>query len=193
MNFSILKQIMIMRKKSLYALVFLFGIALSSQLFINLYQNPRVEKLQAEWMKLREQEGRGALLIDRETLYRNGIVDLNKFNERVYPKNQFARYIGELYELGAKNSLEIASITYKPLLKKDEKAALNKDDKFLSYALSLTVSGKYPQLKKFIYDLGSNGNIQVINAISMVAANSPTATVVQLQLQMTSYFNVEAR
>jgi type IV pilus assembly protein PilO len=193
MKFTILKQIMVMRKKTLYAVVLLFAIALSSQLFINLYQNPRVEKLQAEWIKLREQEGRGALILDRETLYKNGISDLAKFRERVYPKSQFARYIGDLYDLGAKNSLEIDSITYKPLLSKDDKSLVNKDDKLLNYAITLTVSGKYPQLKKFIYDLGTHGNIHVINSISMVAPNTPASTAVQLQLQITSYFNMEAR
>jgi Tfp pilus assembly protein PilO len=185
MKFTILKQILVMRRKTLYAVAALFAIALSFQFFLNLYQNPGVEKLQSEWMKLREQEGRGVLLQDRETLYRNGISDLARFRERVYPKSQFARYIGELYNLGAKNGLEIDSITYKP--------SLNKDDKLLSYALTLTVSGKYPQLKKFIYDLGTHGNIQVINAVSMAAANTPSAAAVQLQLQMTSYFNMEAK
>jgi Tfp pilus assembly protein PilO len=185
MKFSILKQIMVARKKTLYTVAALFATALSCQLFLTLYQNPGVEKLQNEWMKLREQEGRGVLLQDRETLYRNGISDLARFRERVYAKSQFARYIGELYDLGAKDGLEIESITYKP--------TLNKDDKLLSYDLTLTVSGKYPQVKKFIYDLGTHGNIQVINSVSMVAANTPTAAVVKLQLQMTSYFNMEIR
>jgi len=185
MKFAILKQIMVMRKKTLFAVAALFAIALSFQLFLNLYQNPGVEKLQSEWTTLREQEGRGVLLQDRETLYRNGIADLAKFKERVYPKSQFARYIGEIYDLGAKNGLEIDTITYKP--------SLNKDDRLLSYALTLTVSGKYPQLKRFIYDLGTHGNIQVINAVSMVAANTPSVTAVQLQLQMTSYFNMEVK
>ena len=185
MKFTILKQIMAMRRKTLIAVASLFAIALSFQLFLNMYQNPKVDKLQAEWMKLREQEGRGVLLQDRETLYRNGISDIARFRERVYPKSQFAKYIGELYDLGAKNSLEIDSITYKP--------SLNKDDKLLSYAIILTVSGKYPQLKKFIYDLGTHGNIQVINSVSMVAANTPAAAVVQLQLHLTSYFNMEVK
>jgi len=185
MKFTILKQIMVMRKRTLIAVAALFAIALSFQLFLNLYQNPTVEKLQAEWMKLREQEGRGALLHDRETLYRNGISDLAKFRDRVYPKSQFARYIGELYDMGAKNGLEIDSITYKP--------SLNKDDKLITYALTLTVSGKYPQLKKFIYDLGRHGNIQVINSMSLAAPNNPSASAAQLQLQMTSYFNMEGK
>ena len=185
MKFTILKQIMVMRKKTLFAIAALFAVALSFQLFLNLYQNPGVEKLQTEWMKLRELEGRGVLLQDRDALYRNGTSDLARFRERVYPKSQFARYIGELYDLGAKNGLEIESITYKP--------SLNKDDKLLSYALTLTVSGKYPQLKRFIHGLGTHGNIQVINSISMVAANTPTDAAVQLQLQMTSYFNMEVR
>lgn len=185
MKLTILKQIMVMRKKTLFAIAALFAVGLSFQLFLNLYQNPRVEKLQMEWMKSRELEGRGFLLQDRETLYRNGISDLARFRERVYPKSQFARYIGELYDLGAKNGLEIYSITYKP--------SLSKEDKLLSYSLELTVSGKYPQLKKFIHDLGTHGNIQVINSIAMVAANTPEAAAVQLQLKMTSYFNMEVR
>ncbi len=182
MNFTILKQIMVMRKMTLYAVVFLCAVAISSQLFMSLYQNPKMEKLQAEWMRLRELEGRGAILRDRVSLYGNGISDLARFRARVYPKSQFARYIGEFYDLGAKNGLEIDTITYKP--------TLNKDEKLLSYALTMSVSGKYGQLKKYIYDLGSNGNIQVINSISMLANNSE---IVQLQLQMTSYFTMEVR
>jgi Tfp pilus assembly protein PilO len=185
MKFTTLIQIMNMRKKTLIAVAALLAIALACQLFLKLYQDPEIEKLQTEWVKLREQEGRGVILQDRETLYRQGMSDLSKFRERVYPKSQFARYIGELYNLSAKNGLEIDSITYKP--------SLNKDEQLLSYTLTLSVFGKYNQLKKFIYDLGMNGNIQVINSVSMVASNTPSASVMQLQLQITSYFKMEGK
>jgi Tfp pilus assembly protein PilO len=185
MNISLLKQILMLRKRTFIVITVLFAVALAFQLFLKLHQNPMVEKLQAELMKLREQEGRGAALQDRETLYRNGIADLAKFRERIYPKNQFVRFIGELYEMASKSGLELTSITYKP--------SLSKEDNLLSYALTLSVSGKYSQLKKFIYDLGSgNSNILVIDSIAMTASG-PSVESVQLQLLITSWFKLEEK
>lgn len=185
MNFSILKQILFLRKRTIIAIAVLFAAALSLQLFIDLYQAPRVEKLESEWMKQRELEGRTAGHQDRETLYRNGLADLEKFRAKIYPKTQFARFIGELYETASKNSLELNSITYKP--------SLGKEDPLLNYALTLTVSGKYTQLKRFIYDLGAGGgNILVIDSISMTASGA-SSDAVQLQVQITSWFKMEAR
>jgi len=183
MNISLLKQILMLRKRTFIVLAVLFAVALAFQLFIKLYQNPMVEKLQAESLQLREREGRGAALQDRETLYRNGLEDLAKFREKLYPKSQFVRFIGELYEMASKSGLELTSITYKPLL--------SKEDKLLSYALTLSVTGKYSQLKKFIYDLGSgNSNILVIDSIAMTATG-PTVESIQLQLLITSWFKLE--
>lgn len=180
MNLSILKQIFLLRKRTLLAIATLFALALSLQLFINLYQQPKVDRLQSEWMKLRDQEGRGAALLDRDTLYRNGQLDLAKFHEKVYPKPQFARFIGELYEMASSNGLELAAIAYKPSSEKEES--------LINYSLTLSVSGKYPQLKRFISDLGAGkSNILVIDSISMTSAAAASDTV-QLQLSITSWF-----
>jgi Tfp pilus assembly protein PilO len=182
---TILKQILQLRKRSLIAIAILFVVALSLQLFISLYQTSQVELENVEWMKLREQEGRGAALQDRDTLYKNGLADLAKFRERIYPKSQFARFIGELYEKASENNLEIVSITYKP--------SIVKEDQLLSYTLTLSVSGKYTQLKKFIYALGAgNGNLLVIDSIAIAASGTATESV-QLQLSITSWFTLEAQ
>jgi len=183
MNMSILTQILQLRKRALIAIAILFAVAMSLQLFISLYQTAQVEKQNAEWMKLREQEGRGAALQDRDTLYKNGLVDLAKFRAKIYPKSQFARFIGELYEMASKNDLEIVSVTYKP--------SLVKEDQLLSYTLTLSVRGKYTQQKKFIYALGAgNGNLLVIDSIA-IAASGAAAESVQLQLSITSWFTLE--
>lgn len=185
MNIATLKQVVLLRKRSFIAVGLLFISALALQVLINLYQLPKVERLQAEWMQLREQEGRGAALQDRETLYRNGLADLAKFRGKIYPKSQFARFIGELYDMAGKSNLELASITYKP--------TLAKEDQLLSYALTLTVNGSYAQVKRFIYDLGSGGsNILTIDSIAMTAGGS-TAEAVQLQLTISSWFKMEAQ
>jgi hypothetical protein len=180
-----LKQILILRKKSIFALAILFLAALSLQLFIVLYQKPRVDKLQAEWMKLREQEGRGAVLLDRDTLYRNGQLDLAKFHEKIYPKAYFARFIGELYDMASKNNLELAAISYKP--------SYDKEGNLITYALALSVSGKYPQIKRFIYDLGSgNSNMLVIDSIAL-SSGAVASEMVNLQLSISSWFTAEVK
>ena len=87
--------------------------------------------------------------------------------------------------MASKNGLELTSITYKP--------SLVKEDQLLNYALTLSVSGKYTQLKKFIYDLGAgNSNILVIDSIAMTASGA-AAESVQLQLSITSWFTMEAQ
>ena len=184
MNLSIIKQIVILRRKSLFALVVFFVVTLALQLFMSFYHLPKLEKLRAEWVKHLESEGRGAALQSREILYKNGLVDLAKFRERIYLKSHFARFISELYDLAAKNNLELTSITYKPLL--------NKEEQLLEYQLAVSVSGRYSLLKKFIYDLGASSNILVIDSISL-ASTDTSADTVQLQIQITSFFRTEGQ
>jgi type IV pilus assembly protein PilO len=184
MNLSILLQIIMLRKKSLIALVVVFSLALALHLFISLYNEPQLEKLRTASLKQQEIAGRGAVLQSRELVYKNGKADLAKYREHIYLKSQFARFIGELYSLAENNSLKLSSITYKP--------TLNKGDQLLNYELAMAVTGKYHHLKKFINDLGSSANIMVIDSISL-AATGPSADTVQLQIQVTSFFRMEGQ
>ena len=184
MNPAIIKQIVTLRRKSLFALAGLFAAALVLQVFMDFYQIPRLEKLRAEWSKQVENEGRGGALQSRELLYKNGVADLARFRGRIYPKSHFAKFISELYDQAAKNNLELQTITYKPLL--------NKEEQLLEYQLAVAVRGKYAQLKKFIYDLGSASNILVIDSISL-ASTDTSADTIQLQIQITSYFLTEGQ
>lgn len=184
MTREIFLQILQIKKRSLIALLILLLIAVALQLFISEYQDKRIAQLSTEWVKHREAEKRGAALVDRGTLYKNGLADLAKFRERVYPKTQFARFIGELYDVAARDSLELTSITYKP--------SLNKEEQLLSYAMTLSVSGMYPNLKKFISDLGASGNFLTIDSVAM-SASSTSPDAVQLQILITSFFKVDVQ
>lgn len=184
MKLSLIKQIVRLRRKSLLTLAAVFSVSLLLQLFMSLYHNPKLEKLQSDWLKQRDLESKGLALQSREGLYKNGMADLAKFRERLYLKSQFARFIGELYDLAANNNLKLASITYKPVL--------NKEEKLLEYQLSIMVSGKYGQLKKFINDLGSAANILVVDSISLASGGS-SADTVQLRIQITSFFRMDGQ
>lgn len=184
MSREIFQQILQLKKRPLLALLVLLLIAVALQIFITQYQDKRIEQLSVEWVKHREEEQRGAALADRGTLYKNGLADLAKFRERVYPKAQFARFIGELYDIAARDSLELTAITYKP--------SLIKEEQLISYAMTLTVSGKYPNLKKFIRDLGTSGNLLTIDSVAMTASGTaPDA--VQLQILITSFFKADVQ
>lgn len=184
MNREIIQQILQVKKRPLIMVLILLFIAIALQFFITQYQDKRIEQLSVEWIKHREEEKRGAALLDRGTLYKNGQADLAKFRDRVYPKAQFARFIGELYDIAARDSLELTSISYKPSLVKEEQ--------LISYDMTLSVSGMYPNLKKFIRDLGVSGNLLTIDSVAMNASStSPDA--VQLQILITSFFKADTQ
>lgn len=182
MNLSIVKQIVLMRKKTLICLAGVMIIAIVIQVAISLYQQPMLDKARSEWIQQRSAEGRGATALSRDVIYRNGQSDFAKFRERIYPKNQFARFIGELYEVAGRSNLEVSSITYKP--------EINKDGKLLQYALGIALAGNYSQLKKFIGELDMLGNLLHIDSISFSSQGS-SSDMVQLQLQLTAYFRLE--
>jgi len=184
MNVTILKQIILLRKIPLMCLAFLLTLGVALQVYVSSYQQPKVEIMRSEWLKQRAQEGRGSLIHNRAMIYKNGLTDLNKFKERIYSKSQFTKFIAELYEIAAKNRLEIGSIAYKP--------TFNKDYQLLQYVFNLSISGKYPQLKKFIYDLNQSGNLLHIDSLAF-SNQASSADSVQLQLQITSYFRMEAQ
>jgi len=184
MNMILIRQVVALRRKSLIALAIAILVAISSQMFMKYYHEPMLERQRTESLKLRDSESRGAALQSRDVLYKNGIADLAKFRGRIYLKSQFARFISELYDQAAKNSLELTAVTFKPVP--------NKEEQLLDYQLAVSVSGKYAQLKKFIYDLGSSSNILVIDSISL-ASTDTSADTVQLQIQMTSYFRLEGQ
>lgn len=182
MNFVILKNIVLVRRKPLICLAVALAVALSARIFISFYQEPQLERSRAEWMKMRAAETHGVVNVSKETVFNNGRSDLGKLRERIYHKNQFARFVGELYDVSGRNNLEVTAITYKP--------ELNKEEKLFKYTMTLSTNGRYIQQKKFIRDLGLVDNLLHIDSISL-ASQSNSPDMVQLQTQITTYFKVE--
>lgn len=184
MNLAILKQIVAVRKKTLLLLAVVLTIAAAVQIFITNFQQPMLEKARSELLQQRQAEGRGAVLPGRDVIYRNGLNDFTKFRARIYPKNQFARFVSEIYAAVGRNNLEVSAISYKP--------QINKESNLLQYAMGLTVTGNYGQLKKFIIDLDNSGNVLHIDSVAFSGQTS-SSDMVQLQVQFTAYFRMEAQ
>jgi Tfp pilus assembly protein PilO len=183
MNLIIIKQIAMVRRKSLLFLAGGAFLGMGMNLFISTYQQPRLAKAKSEWLQQNAAEKRGVAEASRDEVYKIGQGDLAKFKARIYPKTHFARFIGELYEITGKHGLEVSSIAYKP--------ETTKESKLLQYTFDIAVIGNYNQLKMFLNDLDLSGNLLHIDSIAFNSQGNKS-DLVKLQVKSTAYFRREA-
>jgi type IV pilus assembly protein PilO len=181
MNFDMLQQIAKARLKSFICIIVLIVINIGLYIFSSAYQEPRLVSLQRKWSETRRQAG-GEAALDATAVYRQGMADLTTWRTRISPKKEFARFIGDLFETAANNTLRVGGVTYKPTLLKEEN--------LLAYTIGFNVSGKYAAIKSFISDLARLREIAVIDNISLNSGKA-TEESVDLRLQLTAYFRVE--
>jgi type IV pilus assembly protein PilO len=67
-------------------------------LYASGYQSPALAALQTRWSDLRRQSARAGY-VDAATLYAKGTADLETVKKRIPEKREFARVLGELYEI----------------------------------------------------------------------------------------------
>ena len=99
-----------------------------------------------------------------------------------YPKKDFTRFLGELFETAANNNLAVKNVTYKPDLIKEEG--------LIAYSIGFNVSGNYAAIKSFISDIARSRQIITIDTISLSNGN-PTQESLDLKLQITTYLRIE--
>jgi Tfp pilus assembly protein PilO len=179
---SVLLQIARAWQRALIIVLSLILVLLLSRLYVNLFQAPELARQQTEWSKRREVAANVAAQQNRGTIYTSGLADLQRFRERVYPKQHFARYIGEVYDAATRNGLELTAISYKP--------SFIKEERLIQYSFSLAVSGTYSQVKRYLRDLEQMTNFTAIDSVSLSSQN-PLEETVHLSLQITSLFRME--
>lgn len=165
-------------------LLALFGLVnLGLHLFHSLYLQPRLSGLQTRWTEMRRSSRTPA--IDRGTAYQQGSADLVAWKERIPPKRELARVVGELFSLASSNSVTVGTITYKP-----EKA--KEDASLLIYGIGLTVNGRYASVKSFVADLGRMREIVIVDAVSLNNAKM-TEEQVDLKVSLAAYLRLEGQ
>ncbi len=180
MNYGIIRQIFVARRNWFIAIFIMILMNGGLYLYYSAYLEPRLALLQREWSDKRLAAAGGTPL-DTAVVYRQGKADLASWRERIYPKKDFARFIGDLFESATNNSLKVGAINYKP--------AQLKDEGLLAFTVDFNVSGKYAAIKSFISDLERLREMVVINNISLSGKN--TEEEVGMKLQLTAYFKVE--
>ncbi len=180
MNLKIIRQIFVARRNWFIAILILVLIDAGLRVFRSTYLGPRVASLESKW-SARRLEAAGEKGVDMAAVYRQGMGDLAAWRARIYPKKEFAGFIGELFETAKNNSLKVGAITYRPQPVKGEG--------LLAYSIGFSVSGKYAAIKSFIADLERLREIAVIDNISLNGKSTEES--VDMRLQMTAYFRVE--
>lgn len=145
--------------------------------FVSAYQLPSLEDLQTKWAGLRLQAARAGQT-DPVALHRQGAADLEKLKTRTPEKRQFARVLSDLLEAAASSSVEVGTISYKPVEVKGEA--------LLSYQLSLSVSGRYAAVKSYLADLQKNPELLVVDTVAFSNSDLFVEKVV-MDLRITVY------
>jgi type IV pilus assembly protein PilO len=172
-----------------------FPLAIATLLVLNIVAfalltflaSPRINALERQYISLQNKvrEGRqaGREAERPQTIYRQGKEDLKKFWAAIPPQKDFTALIGEIFSLAKNAGLAIDQITYTP--KEEEKG-------LLSDALSFTVTGKYEQVKKFIFSLEQSKRLIALEQISLSGGEQSGKEQVSLHLKLSTYFRTEA-
>lgn len=150
-------EIVSQKWRILLVIISLLLINVILSIVISVYQRPALTELQTTWNNLRRKAA-GTSQVDVATLHRQGSEDLEKLKLRIPEKREFARVLSDLYEYASSSAVEIDTISYKPVIIKEEK--------LLSYQLTFSVSGSYAAVKSYLADLQKNSELLVVDTVS---------------------------
>lgn len=182
MNVRFLKEIIKAQPRTFFLIMVLCVSNVCLYLYASGYLTPRIEGLQGQRFEKRKSV-RGGAVQDIAAIYHQGESDLKVWQGRIIQKREFARFLGNLFETAANNSLVFKGMSYKPSQLKEEK-------NLITYSLDYNVSGKYAAVKSFISDVLRMREIVTIDNISL-SKGQATEDAVTLRVQMTVYLRME--
>jgi type IV pilus assembly protein PilO len=113
-------------------------------------------------------------------IYRRGEADLQNFRAVIPLKGEFPALLGEIFSLAGQAGLTIDQISYQP--KEEEGQGL------LRYGLAFSVHGDYSQVKRFIYSLEQSERLIVIDGLALSGGRESGEAMVELRLQLATFF-----
>ncbi|GFE61610.1 type 4a pilus biogenesis protein PilO [Geobacter sp. AOG2] len=175
---QVIQEIVRQRQRILVVVLVLLVLNIAVLVFLKGYLASAISDTQTSWGDLRRRVA-VAGQNDAATIYRRGKADLEQLRTRIPPKNQFPRLLGGIFDTASSDSVSVGAVNYRPSVIKDNPA-------LLSYGLSLSVSGSYAAVKNFLADMQKNGELIVIDGLTM-ANNDPYEENVVMDLHMTVY------
>lgn len=176
-----LQEIILLKKKPLLALAVLLLIVTGLYVYISAIQESTLETLRQSWMAKRKQQMEGGSA-SIGAVYSQGVRDLALFYGRVPAKREFARQLGDIFEIASNNGLELKTVGYKP--------GTVKSGELLSYQLNLNLVGRYAPVKSFIADIQRLSEIVTIDSMQLAGAG-PDQESIDLKVQLSAYFRTD--
>lgn len=115
---------------------------------------------------------------DVNSVYRDGKSDLEKLRTMIPAKRQFAPFLAEIMADAADCHLSSDALTYKP-----EHLG---QKKLLVYHISLSVSGRYADIRCYLHKMQSRKELVVIDAVTL-KNDDPYVENVAMELKLTTY------
>ena len=154
---QLVTEIVVQKWRLLSIIAFMLLLNMVLSVAISVYLLPSVASLQTKWSEMRHKAARSAK-VDAGTMYRQGSADLDTLKTAIPEKREFARILSDLLEAAASSNVEVGTISYKPEQLREER--------LLSYQLSLSVRGSYAGVKSFLSDLQKSQELQVVDNVT---------------------------
>lgn len=166
------------RKKIwLQVIVLLLLLNISAIIALLFFQQPLLKQKKA--LVMEQRQGLAALERgDASTLYRKGKTDLEKLQGMIPLKRQFAPLLAEIMADAAECHVSSDALTYKPEYLSQKK--------LLVYHVSLSVSGRYADIRCYLYKMQTRKELVVIDSV-MLKNEDPYVEKVSMDLKLTTY------
>jgi type IV pilus assembly protein PilO len=175
---QVILEIARQRRRIFAAILVLLLLNSAALVFLKWYLSSAISDAQAKWSDLRRRAA-VAGQNDASTIYRRGKADLEQLKEHIPNKSQFPRLLGGIFDTAASDSVRVGSVSYKPSVVKGNSA-------LHSYGITLSVNGSYAAVKNFLADMQKNGELIVIDGVTMTN-NDPYEENVAMDLRLTVY------
>ncbi len=151
------------------------------------FLSPRLEGLERRFIKVqnevRKQRAGSQDSGQAQAVFWRAQDDLGIFVERIPPRAGLTGLIEELFDLATSAELGIDQINYDP------QPIEGRD--FLRYSLVFSVTGKYKQVKRFVYSLEQSDRLITMEQIGLTGEADSARGDVSLSLRFSTLFRKE--
>lgn len=144
---------------------------------IRIFQQPQLEQQE----ELLTEQGQGLAQLgrsDETAVYRDGKRDLEKLRALIPAKRQFAPLLADIMAEATACHVSSDALTYKPEHLSQQK--------LLVYHISLSVSGRYADIRCYLHKMQTRKELLVIDAVKL-QNEDPYAEKVSMDLTLTAY------
>jgi type IV pilus assembly protein PilO len=109
--------------------------------------------------------------------------DLETFSGLLLPREDFDRFLGELFEFSSRSGLFLDRIRYEP--------NSHASHQVLEYQLRFTVNGNYEQIRQFVHLLENSPRLIAIRTLSLTGEPSSEGRI-SVGMEIDTYFRMES-